>query len=48
MWRKLRWKLAAVVAFLMGAPFVAEARAQDGWDIAAAAIGLGLAIADAS
>lgn len=37
---KLRWRIAALAAFLMGVPLVSEARANDASDILDAALGL--------
>ena len=44
MMRKMRWRVAAVVAFLMGVPFVAEARADDTGEIIGGVFGLVAAI----
>jgi hypothetical protein len=44
----LRWKTAAVIAFLMGVPFVERAQAQDAGNIVQAAINLALGIFDAA
>ncbi len=40
----LRWKAAAAVAFLVGIPFVPEAKAQGAGDIVTSAIDLALSI----
>ena len=42
----LRWKAAAALAFLMGVPFVPQARAQDVGGIVNAGIWLAMAIVD--
>ncbi len=42
----LRWKAAAALAFLMGVPFVPEARAQDVGGIVDASIWLAMSIVD--
>ena len=44
----LRWKAAAVIAFLMGVPFVEQARAQDVSRIIDGAISLAFGIVDAA
>jgi hypothetical protein len=43
---KLRWRIAALAAFLMGVPLVAEARADDTGVIIGSALGLAGAIID--
>ncbi len=48
MFRKLRWRTAAVVAFLMGVPLVEQAQADDGGSIADSAFSLISAIVDAA
>jgi hypothetical protein len=42
----LRWKAAAVIAFLMGVPFVEQAHAQDVGGIIYSAISLAFGIVD--
>lgn len=46
MFRRLRWQVAAVVAFLMGVPMAEQAKAADGGNIVEAAIALTLSIID--
>jgi len=43
---RLRWKAAAAVAFLMGVPFVPQARAQDVGGLIEAAGWLAMSIVD--
>ncbi len=46
--KRMRWKLAAAIAFLMGVPFVEQAQAQNVGDIVYAAVGLAAAIVGAA
>jgi hypothetical protein len=46
--RGLRWRFAALIAFLMGLPFVAQAKADSTSDIINGALGLTGGIIDAA
>lgn len=46
--KPFRWRVAGLLAFLMGVPMVEKAEAADGWNIFQAALSLAGAIIDAA
>ena len=44
--KRLRWRAAVVIAFLMGVPFASQAQADDGGSIVNAALSLIFGIVD--